>query len=152
MAGDHKLIVTTIQKLNMTISRDKFEGPLQAVKDERVVFIFDECHRSQFGETHKRIVVFFSRAQMFGFTGTPIFAENAMAKRTTKDLFGECLHKYVITEAISDENVLRFSVEYWGKLKRKDALRLSQGQSRRSCHRQNRQRPSRRPHASGALR
>lgn len=120
LAGDHKLIVTTIQKLNTAISRDKFEGPLQAVKDERVVFIFDECHRSQFGETHKRIVAFFSRAQMFGFTGTPIFAENAMAKRTTKDLFGECLHKYVITDAISDENVLRFSVEYWGKLKRKD--------------------------------
>ncbi|EPX80258.1 type I restriction endonuclease subunit R [Litoreibacter arenae] len=120
LGGDTKLIVTTIQKLNTAISRDRYEGPLQAVKDQRVVFIFDECHRSQFGDTHKRIVQFFSKAQMFGFTGTPIFADNAVGKRTTKDLFAECLHKYVITDAIADENVLRFSVEYWGKLKRKD--------------------------------
>ena len=120
LGGDTKLIVTTIQKLNTAISRDRYEGPLQGVKDARVVFIFDECHRSQFGDTHKRIVKFFSKAQMFGFTGTPIFADNAVGKRTTKDLFSECLHKYVITDAIADENVLRFSVEYWGKLKRKD--------------------------------
>ena len=120
LGGDTKLIVTTIQKLNTAISRDRYEDTLQAVKDQRVVFIFDECHRSQFGDTHKRIVNFFSKAQMFGFTGTPIFADNAVGKRTTKDLFDECLHKYVITDAIADENVLRFSVEYWGKLKRKD--------------------------------
>ncbi|CUH65734.1 Type-1 restriction enzyme R protein [Thalassovita gelatinovora] len=120
LGGDTKLIVTTIQKLNTAISRDRYEGALQAVKDQRVVFIFDECHRSQFGDTHKRIVRFFSKAQMFGFTGTPIFADNAVGKRTTKDLFAECLHKYVITDAIADENVLRFSVEYWGRLKRKD--------------------------------
>lgn len=120
LGGDTRLIVTTIQKLNTAISRDRYEGALQTVKDSRVVFIFDECHRSQFGDTHKRIVGFFSKAQMFGFTGTPIFAENAVGKRTTKDLFAECLHKYVITDAIADENVLRFSVEYWGKLKRKD--------------------------------
>ncbi|MGB0508031.1 MAG: type I restriction endonuclease subunit R, partial [Pikeienuella sp.] len=120
LGGDTKLIVTTIQKLNTAISRDRYEGTLQAVKDQRVVFIFDECHRSQFGDTHKRIVAFFSKAQMFGFTGTPIFADNAVGKRTTKDLFAECLHKYVITDAIADENVLRFSVEYWGKLKHKD--------------------------------
>lgn len=120
LGGDTKLIVTTIQKLNTAISRDRYEDTLQAVKDQRVVFIFDECHRSQFGDTHKRIVQFFSKAQMFGFTGTPIFADNAVGKRTTKDLFAECLHKYVITDAIADENVLRFSVEYWGKLKRKD--------------------------------
>ncbi len=75
LAGGHKLIVTTIQKLNTAISRDKFEGPLQAVKDERVVFIFDECHRSQFGEPTSGSWAFFSRAQMFGFTGTPIFAK-----------------------------------------------------------------------------
>ena len=120
LGGDTKLIVTTIQKLNTAISRDRYEDTLQAVKDQRVVFIFDECHRSQFGDTHKRIVQFFSKAQMFGFTGTPIFADNAVGKRTTKDLFAECLHKYVITDAIADDNVLRFSVEYWGKLKRKD--------------------------------
>jgi len=120
LGGDTKLIVTTIQKLNTAISRARYEGGLGDVKDQRVVFIFDECHRSQFGDTHKRIVDFFSKAQMFGFTGTPIFAENAVGKRTTKTLFEKCLHKYVITDAIADENVLRFSVEYWGKLKRKD--------------------------------
>ncbi|NSY40051.1 type I restriction endonuclease subunit R [Leisingera sp. ANG59] len=120
LGGDTKLIVTTIQKLNTAISRDRYDAALEAVKDQRVVFIFDECHRSQFGDTHKRIVKFFSKAQMFGFTGTPIFADNAVGKRTTKDLFAECLHKYVITDAIADENVLRFSIEYWGKLKRKD--------------------------------
>jgi len=120
LGGDTKLIVTTIQKLNTAISRDRYDAALGAVKDQRVVFIFDECHRSQFGDTHKRIVDFFSKAQMFGFTGTPILADNAVGKRTTKDLFADCLHKYVITDAIADENVLRFSVEYWGKLKRKD--------------------------------
>ena len=97
---------------------------MSALADKRMVFIFDECHRSQFGDTHKRITDFFSQVQMFGFTGTPIFAENALrndlGKRTTKDLFGERLHRYVITNAIMDENVLKFSVEYWGKLRRKD--------------------------------
>lgn len=119
-----KLIVTTIQKLNNAISTTRHEGVMAALADKRIIFIFDECHRSQFGETHKRITEFFTHAQMFGFTGTPIFADNAtsnfMGKRTTKDLFGECLHKYVITNAIKDENVLKFSVEYWAKLKRRD--------------------------------
>jgi len=125
LAGDHKLIVTTIQKLNTAISKTKFDGPLEAIKDKRVVFIFDECHRSQFGETHKRIVKSFTKAQLFGFTGTPIFAENKVGYKTTKDLFTDCLHKYVITDAIKDENVLRFSVEYWGRLKAKDGSLLS---------------------------
>lgn len=124
MAGDNPLIVTTIQKLNTAITKPKHETVMDALRDKRVVFIFDECHRSQFGDTHKNIVKFFTNAQMFGFTGTPIFVENAAAnqhgKRTTKDLFGDCLHKYVITNAIADENVLKFAVEYWGKLKRKD--------------------------------
>ncbi|MDM8566848.1 DEAD/DEAH box helicase family protein [Candidatus Halobeggiatoa sp. HSG11] len=88
-----------------------------------LIFIFDECHRSQFGETHKRIKLFFHNIQLFGFTGTPIFAENALkndkGKRTTKELFGEALHKYVITDAIRDEKVLKFSVEYVGKYKKK---------------------------------
>lgn len=121
---DTKLIVTTIQKLNTAISRNHYLERMERVRDERIVFIFDECHRSQFGETHKRITSFFRNIQMFGFTGTPIFADNAakndMGKRTTKDLFGECLHKYVITDAIRDENVLKFSVEYVGKYQRKD--------------------------------
>jgi type I restriction enzyme R subunit len=92
--------------------------------DERIVFIFDECHRSQFGETHNRIKKYFNNIQLFGFTGTPIFAENAVkneqGKRTTTELFGDCLHKYVITDAIKDENVLKFSVEYVGRYKLKD--------------------------------
>lgn len=123
-AKNSKLIVTTIQKLNTAISRLKYESRMAELKDKRVVFIFDECHRSQFGETHKRIKEFFNNCQMFGFTGTPIFADNAnkneLGKRTTKDLFEDCLHKYVITDAIKDENVLKFSVEYVGRYKHKD--------------------------------
>lgn len=119
-----KLIVTTIQKLNNAVSNDRYDETMQRLKNKRIVFIFDECHRSQFGETHKRITDYFTSVQMFGFTGTPIFADNAarnsMGRRTTKDLFGEQLHQYVITDAIRDQNVLKFSVEYWGKLKRKD--------------------------------
>ena len=121
---DTKLIVTTIQKLNTAISKNQYLAKMERLKDERLVFIFDECHRSQFGETHSRINKFFNNPQMFGFTGTPIFADNSvkneLGKRTTKELFGECLHKYVITDAIKDENVLKFSVEYVGRYKRKD--------------------------------
>ena len=123
-SDDTKLIVTTIQKLNTAISKKQYLGKMEKLKGERIVFIFDECHRSQFGETHRRIKTFFNEPQMFGFTGTPIFAENAvkneLGKRTTKELFGDCLHKYVITDAIKDENVLKFSVEYVGRYKRKD--------------------------------
>ena len=123
-AKNSKLIVTTIQKLNTAISKLKYERKMAELKDKRVIFIFDECHRSQFGDTHKRIREFFNNCQMFGFTGTPIFAVNAnkneLGKRTTKDLFEDCLHKYVITDAIKDENVLKFSVEYVGRYKHKD--------------------------------
>lgn len=123
-AKDTKLIVTTIQKLNTAISKLKYERKMAELKDKRIVFIFDECHRSQFGETHNRIKEYFSHAQLFGFTGTPIFADNAskneLGKRTTKDLFEDCLHKYVITDAIKDENVLKFSVEYVGRYRQKD--------------------------------
>jgi type I restriction enzyme R subunit len=77
---------------------------MEQQKDQRIVFIFDECHRSQFGETHQRITKFFTNHQLFGFTGTPIFADNAVAKaavkQTTKDLFDDCLHKYTIVDAI----------------------------------------------------
>lgn len=124
-SDDTKLIVTTIQKLNAAISKKYFLQTMEKVRDERIVFIFDECHRSQFGETHGRITKFFRNIQMFGFTGTPIFADNAVkneqGKRTTKDLFGECLHKYVITDAIRDENVLKFSVEYVGKYRDRES-------------------------------
>src|SRR6185312_12585822 len=119
-----KLIVTTIQKLNGAISKKYHQGKMELLKDKKMIFIFDECHRSQFGETHKRIRQYFNNVQMFGFTGTPIFAENAikndLGKRTTKDLFDDCLHKYVITDAIRDENVLKFAVEYVGRYKQKE--------------------------------
>jgi type I restriction enzyme R subunit len=118
-----KLIVTTIQKLNSAISKRYHASKMDLLKDKKMVFIFDECHRSQFGDTHKRIREFFNNVQMFGFTGTPIFKENAikndLGKRTTKDLFDEQLHNYVITDAIRDENVLKFAVEYVGKYKQK---------------------------------
>jgi type I restriction enzyme R subunit len=124
-SDDTKLIVTTIQKLNTAISKERYFARMEKLQKERIVFIFDECHRSQFGETHKKIKEFFNEPQMFGFTGTPIFAENAVknetGKRTTKELFEDCLHKYVITDAIRDENVLKFSVEYVGRYKRKES-------------------------------
>jgi len=121
---DTKLIVTTIQKLNTAISKNQYLDQMNKLKDEKIVFVFDECHRSQFGETHNRIKSFFNNIQMFGFTGTPIFADNSvkneLGRRTTSELFGDCLHKYVITDAINDENVLKFSVEYVGRYKQKE--------------------------------
>ncbi|MDY2588210.1 type I restriction endonuclease subunit R [Winogradskyella aquimaris] len=123
LTDDSKLVLTTIQKLNNAISKDHYKKRLASLKDKKVVIIFDECHRSQFGETHQRITEYFTNNQLFGFTGTPIFADNAskndLGKRTTKDLFGECLHKYVITDAIADQNVLKFGIEYVGKYKQK---------------------------------
>lgn len=119
-----KLIVTTIQKLNNAITSDRHLLKMNKLRDKKIVFIFDECHRSQFGETHKKITEYFTNHQMFGFTGTPIFADNAsgnsLGKRTTADLFGDKLHSYVITDAIADENVLKFAVEYVGKYKYKE--------------------------------
>lgn len=112
---NRRLIVTTIQKLDIAISRENYLKELEYLKDEKVVIIFDECHRSQFGITHGRIKKFFNDAQLFGFTGTPIFAENNVGGVTTKDVFDDCLHKYIITNAISDNNVLGFAVEYVGK-------------------------------------
>jgi len=118
-----KLIVTTLQKLNTAISKQAHLKQMEKLKGERIIFIFDECHRSQFGDTHRRITEFFTNHQMFGFTGTPIFAENAATKdgkkHTTKDLFHQKLHSYVITDAIKDENVLRFAVEYVGRYQKK---------------------------------
>ena len=121
-----KLIVTTLQKLNTAISKQAYLAQMEKLQDERIIFIFDECHRSQFGDTHKRIVEFFRHHQMFGFTGTPIFADNAATKNgkkhTTKDLFHKQLHTYVITDAIKDENVLKFAVEYVGRYKKKPGI------------------------------
>lgn len=127
---DTKIIVTTIQKLSNAISKQHHLRHMDALKDKRIVFIFDECHRSQFGKTHDDIKKYFGNSQLFGFTGTPIFVDNSIknerGKRTTKDLFDECLHKYVITDAIRDENVLRFTVEYVGKYRRKDDTRTDE--------------------------
>jgi type I restriction enzyme, R subunit len=120
-----KVIVCTIQKLGLALdpsNKGNYVERLKPLADKRIVFIFDECHRSQFGDNHKAIKEFFPRAQLFGFTGTPIFEENATARqiagevatlRTTKDLFHRSLHEYTITHAIEDQNVLRFHVDYY---------------------------------------
>ncbi|MGE6648827.1 type I restriction endonuclease subunit R [Shewanella colwelliana] len=119
-----KLVVTTLQKLNNVVTKKRYLDEMAALKDKRVVFIFDECHRSQFGDIHQNITQFFNAAQLFGFTGTPIFAKNAITKnsikKTTKDLFGKCLHTYVIVDAIRDQNVLKFAIEYVGRYQHKD--------------------------------
>lgn len=121
-----KVIVTTIQKLGIALDPTNpkaYKERLQALSDQRIVFIFDECHRSQFGDNHKAIRNFFPKAQLFGFTGTPIFVDNSSYTRvdngqeaslvTTKDIFQKELHHYTITEAIEDGNVLRFHVDYF---------------------------------------
>ncbi len=125
LSDNTKLIVTTLQKLNTAITKEKHGRKIDRLKDKKVVFIFDECHRSQFGETHQNIKKYFQKAQMIGFTGTPISEVNSVGKingisATTNMLFKECLHKYVITDAIRDENVLKFSVEYVGRYKEKE--------------------------------
>lgn len=120
ISSNYNIIVTTIQKLNNAISKPYYLKQMETIKDKRIVFIFDECHRTQFGETHTKINEFFTNKQFFGFTGTPIFADNAIKYRTTKDLFDDCLHKYTIKEAIDDENVLGFSVEYYSTFNLKD--------------------------------
>ena len=105
---DNKIIVTTIQKLNNLM---KSEGDL-AIYQKQVVFIFDEAHRSQFGEAQKKLTKKFKRFYQFGFTGTPIFPQNALGSETTASVFGRELHSYVITDAIRDEKVLKFKVDY----------------------------------------
>lgn len=120
-----KVIVCTIQKLGLALdpsNQRNYVDRLKPLRDKRVVCIFDECHRSQFGDNHSAIKEFFPRAQLFGFTGTPIFEKNATVReitgdeqrlRTTRDLFQQPLHEYTITHAIEDGNVLRFHVDYY---------------------------------------
>ena len=105
---DNKIIVTTIQKLNNLM---KSEAKLP-IYDKQVVFIFDECHRSQFGEAQKNLTRKFKKYYQFGFTGTPIFSDNALGAETTESVFGIKLHSYIITDAIRDEKVLKFKVDY----------------------------------------
>ena len=121
----NKVIVTTIQKLGIALdpdNRKNYKEQLMPLQDSRIVFIFDECHRSQFGDNHKAIKEFFPNAQLFGFTGTPIFDTNATytkingetaSYKTTEDIFEKQLHAYTITNAIDDRNVLRFHVDYF---------------------------------------
>ncbi len=109
LKSDKKLIVSTIQKLSLAIKKDE----LKDIRDKKVVLIFDECHRNQFGKTNAEIKKFFRNSIMFGFTGTPIFEENKIDNTTTADIFGKALHKYVITDAIADGNVLGFMIEYF---------------------------------------
>jgi type I restriction enzyme R subunit len=120
-----KVIVTTIQKLGLALdgtNKRNYKTQLEPLRNKRMVFIFDECHRSQFGENHKAIKEFFPNAQLFGFTGTPIFEANASrvmiedqqaSYQTTVELFQKQLHAYTITHAIEDGNVLRFHVDYF---------------------------------------
>jgi type I restriction enzyme R subunit len=130
-----KVIVTTIQKLGLALDetskrnqqrkkndQSTYKEQLEPLQDKRIAFIFDECHRSQFGDNHKTIKAFFPKSQLFGFTGTPIFEENAASQKiedqqasmkTTEDLFQKQLHAYTITHAIEDGNVLRFHVDYF---------------------------------------
>jgi len=113
LSGTSKIIITTIQKLNTAVTKSWYSNKIDAIRNSRIVMIFDECHRSHFGDSHKNIEKFFHKTQMFGFTGTPIFIENAVDNHTTKEIFGNCLHQYLIKDAIADENVLGFLVEYY---------------------------------------
>ncbi len=120
-----KVIVTTIQKLGLALDgtyKKNYKERLEPLSKKRIVFIFDECHRSQFGDNHKAIKEFFPNAQLFGFTGTPIFDENATyniregefaSYKTTENIFEKQLHAYTITHAIEDKNVLRFHIDYF---------------------------------------
>ena len=117
--SDKKLIVTTIQKMANAVKNERYASVMDAYRDKKVVFIIDECHRSQFGKMHGQIQKHFNNANYIGFTGTPIFEKNKGADgRTTADIFyagsklDACLHRYMIKDAIADGNVLRFSVEY----------------------------------------
>lgn len=108
-----KFIISTIQKMAIAVKTDRYQKDLEAYRNEKVIFIIDECHRSQFGKMHNDVKKFFEKAQYFGFTGTPRFVENkSQDGRTTEDIFGERLHSYMIKEAIFDRNVLGFNIEY----------------------------------------
>ena len=115
-----RIIITTIQKLSLFIKKN----PSHRVCEEEIVIIFDECHRSQFGEMHKSIIRFFKKYYLFGFTGTPIFSQNCdIYQGTTEDRFGRALHKYTIIDAIADKNVLPFNVFYHNTIFSKDGIK-----------------------------
>lgn len=149
-----KVIVTTIQKLGLALDEDSkrnqekrkrgeptYKDRLEKLRDKRIAIIFDECHRSQFGDNHEAIKKFFPKAQLFGFTGTPIFEENATYKKidgtvgsyvTTKDVFEKELHAYTITDAIDDGNVLRFHIDYFKPEDIKKAAKVSDDKNKKA--------------------
>ncbi len=138
-----KVIVCTIQKLGIALDpehRKNYKERLEPLRDKRIVFIFDECHRSQFGDNHQAIKDFFPSAQLFGFTGTPIFPDNATYKKangeegsykTTEDIFQNLLHTYTITHAIEDQNVLKFHIDYF-KAEGEEAARATDATERQA--------------------
>lgn len=159
-----KVIVTTIQKLGLALDENSkrnqqhkqngkqtYKERLEPLREQRIVFIFDECHRSQFGDNHQAIKAFFPKAQLFGFTGTPIFEDNATYKKidgtigsykTTEDIFQKQLHAYTITNAIDDRNVLRFHIDYFGEKAKDDTSQNKKGQKKKSKPLSSKQLPS----------
>ncbi len=122
LSDKNKLITTTIQKLAIAVNRKNTRKKLEKIKDENIILIYDECHRSQFGKMQQDISSFFKNCLSYGFTGTPIFRENSFGHKTTKMIFGERLHTYMIKDAIADHNVLGFSIDYYNTIKAKDDI------------------------------
>ncbi|PWB87855.1 type I restriction endonuclease subunit R [Methanobrevibacter thaueri] len=122
LSDKNKLITTTIQKLSIAVNRKHTRKKLEKIKDKNIILIFDECHRSQFGKMHNDITTFFENTLSYGFTGTPIFEANAMGTKTTKSIFKERLHTYMIKDAIADQNVLGFSIDYYSTMKTKEGI------------------------------
>lgn len=116
------LITTTIQKLQKAVTMEHTKKKLEEIKDKNIILIFDECHRSQFGKMHSDITKFFTNCLYYGFTGTPIFKENSNDKKTTKMIFGDRLHRYMIKDAIADHNVLGFSIDYFKTMNIKEDI------------------------------
>ena len=122
LSDKNKLITTTIQKLAIAVKRKGTRKKLEKIKDEHIILIYDECHRSQFGKMQQNISNFFKNSLSYGFTGTPIFAKNSFGHKTTKMIFGDQLHTYMIKDAIADHNVLGFSIDYYNTFKGKDDI------------------------------
>lgn len=120
---EERLILTTIQKLDKALKNPRYAKVMESLKDEKVAFVIDECHRSQYGDMQKLIRERFGNAQYLGFTGTPLFKENCSAsEKTTTDVFGDCLHTYLLKDGIRDKNTLAFSVEYVNTITAKENI------------------------------
>ena len=132
----NKLVITTIQKIDRLLKKEQNNSDLKKIKDKRIVFIFDEAHRSTFWNTMKKIINYFTNSQRFWFTWTPIFADNNKQGETTETIFWKPLHKYTIIDAIDDWNVLRFLVEYvwFYKIKNKETLSTNVNSNKMNYH------------------